>query len=221
MSTSDIWLVGDESACRAAQEWAQKRAPVVPIKMLAASDLAHRVADPSAGPRGPEPWLISVNSTAIIGRAVLERFGGRAVNIHPGRLPDFGGLYAVQWAVRLGESATVAVTTASADNALVVPTLAIATAGTRQTVTVQRNGTDTPVAVTTGITANGRTQVLTGLSDGDQIVLPSVTGTTDTSTQSPRGLFGGGGLGGGNGGTGGNNGTRGGTGGGSNSGTGR
>ena len=108
MSTSDIWLVGDESACRAAQEWAQKRAPVVPIKMLAASDLAHRVADPSAGPRGPEPWLISVNSTAIIGRAVLERFGGRAVNIHPGRLPDFGGLYAVQWAVRLGESATAA-----------------------------------------------------------------------------------------------------------------
>lgn len=108
MSTSDIWLVGDESACRAAQEWAQERPPVVPIKMLAASDLAHRVADLSAGPRGPEPWLISVNSTAIIGRAVLERFGGRAVNIHPGRLPDFGGLYAVQWAVRLGESATAA-----------------------------------------------------------------------------------------------------------------
>jgi multidrug efflux pump subunit AcrA (membrane-fusion protein) len=114
-------------------------------------------------------------------------------------------------AVRLGESATVAVTTASADNALVVPTLAITTAGTRQTVTVQRNGADVPVAVTTGVTANGRTQVLTGLNEGDQIVLPSVTGTTDTSTQSPRGLFGGG-FGGG---------PRGGTGGGSNSGAGR
>ena len=49
-----------------------------------------------------------MNSTAIIRRAVLARFDGRAVNIHPGRLPDFGGLYAVQWAIRLGESATAA-----------------------------------------------------------------------------------------------------------------
>ena len=49
-----------------------------------------------------------MNSTTIIRRPVLERFEGRAVNIHPGRLPDFGGLYAVQWALRLGESATAA-----------------------------------------------------------------------------------------------------------------
>jgi methionyl-tRNA formyltransferase len=49
-----------------------------------------------------------MNSTAIIRRAVLERFDGHAVNIHPGRLPDFGGLYAVQWAIRLGESTTAA-----------------------------------------------------------------------------------------------------------------
>jgi len=66
------------------------------------------VADPLTGPRGGEPWLIFMNSTAIVRRAVLERFDGHAVNIHPGRLPDFGGLYAVQWAIRLGESATAA-----------------------------------------------------------------------------------------------------------------
>jgi methionyl-tRNA formyltransferase len=108
MAASGIWLVGDELACRTAQEWAQECSSAVSIDMLAASDLARCVVGPSAGPRGPEPWLISVNSTAIIGRAVLERFGGRAVNIHPGRLPDFGGLYAVQWAIRLGESATAA-----------------------------------------------------------------------------------------------------------------
>jgi methionyl-tRNA formyltransferase len=108
MAASDIWLVGDELACRTAQEWAQERSSAVSINMLAASDLAQRVAAPPAGPRGPEPWLISVNSTTIIGWPVLERFGGRAVNIHPGRLPDFAGLYAVQWAIRLGESATAA-----------------------------------------------------------------------------------------------------------------
>jgi methionyl-tRNA formyltransferase len=108
MSASDIWLVGDETACRTAQEWAQKCPPGVAVNIVAAPHLADRLADPSAGPRGPEPWLISVNSTAIIRRTVLARFDGRAVNIHPGRLPDFAGLYAVQWAIRLGESATAA-----------------------------------------------------------------------------------------------------------------
>lgn len=108
MAASDIWLVGDEVACRTAQEWARESSSAVAINTVAASELARCVTDPFAGPRGPEPWLISMNSTAIIRRAVLERFSGRAVNIHPGRLPDFGGLYAVQWAIRLGESATAA-----------------------------------------------------------------------------------------------------------------
>jgi methionyl-tRNA formyltransferase len=108
MAASDIWLVGDELACRTAQKWAQESSSVVAINTVAASNLAQYAADPFAGPRGPEPWLISMNSTAIIDKAVLERFDGRAVNIHPGRLPDFAGLYTVQWAIRLGESATAA-----------------------------------------------------------------------------------------------------------------
>ena len=108
MVASDIWLIGDDVACRTAQRWAQKCASAVAIKTVAASDLAQRVSEPFAGPRGSEPWLISMNSTAIIRRPVLRRFDGRAVNIHPGRLPDFGGLYAVQWAIRLGESSTAA-----------------------------------------------------------------------------------------------------------------
>jgi methionyl-tRNA formyltransferase len=108
MAASDIWLVGDEVAYRTAQEWARDCSATVAVNTVTASDLGQCAADPFAGPRGPEPWLISMNSTAIIGRAVLKRFDGRAVNIHPGRLPDFGGLYAVQWAIRLGESATAA-----------------------------------------------------------------------------------------------------------------
>ena len=108
MAASDLWLVGDEVACRTAQEWAQECSSVVGINIVTASELTHRLADSLGGPRGLEPWLISMNSTAIIGRAVLERFDGHAVNIHPGRLPDFAGLHTVQWAIRLGESATAA-----------------------------------------------------------------------------------------------------------------
>lgn len=99
--------------------------------------------------------------------------------------------------LRLGQSANISVTTATADNALVVPSLAITTSGSRQTVNVMKNGTPTPATVTTGISANGRTQVLTGLSDGDQIELPAISSTLDTGTTTGAGGFGAGGLGGG------------------------
>jgi methionyl-tRNA formyltransferase len=107
-AASDIWLVGDEVACRTAREWGREGSSTVALHIIDASDFARCTADPFAESRGPKPWLISVNSTAILGRAVLARFDGRAVNIHPGRLPDFAGLHAVQWAIRLGENATAA-----------------------------------------------------------------------------------------------------------------
>jgi multidrug efflux pump subunit AcrA (membrane-fusion protein) len=102
-------------------------------------------------------------------------------------------------ALRLGQSASITVTTATADNALVVPSLAVTTSGTRQTVNVVKDGTTTAKQVTTGISANGRTQVLTGLSEGDQIELPAISATLQTGTGSTAGGgFGGGAFGGGN-----------------------
>ncbi|MDP9906901.1 MULTISPECIES: HlyD family efflux transporter periplasmic adaptor subunit [Arthrobacter] len=118
-------------------------------------------------------------------------------------------------ALRLGQSANISVTTATAKNALTVPSLAITTTGTRQTVNVMKNGTATAVTITTGITDNGRTQVLTGLSAGDQIELPAISSTLDTTGTTGRtgtgGLGGTGGFGGtgGAGITGGTGGTRG------------
>ncbi|WP_255771261.1 efflux RND transporter periplasmic adaptor subunit [Pseudarthrobacter sulfonivorans] len=117
--------------------------------------------------------------------------------------------------LRLGQSANISVTTATAKNALAVPTLAITSTGTRQTVDVLKNGTSTPVTITTGITDNGRTQVLTGLSAGDQIELPVISSTLDTTGTTGRtgaaGVGGTGGFGGtgGAGFTGGTGGTRG------------
>ena len=103
-------------------------------------------------------------------------------------------------ALRLGQSASITVTTATADNALVVPGLAVTTSGTRQTVNVVKDGTTTAKQVTTGISADGRTQVLTGLSEGDQIQLPAIPATLDTGTgtgSSAGSGFGGGAFGGG------------------------
>ncbi|MFH5879200.1 efflux RND transporter periplasmic adaptor subunit [Arthrobacter sp. NA-172] len=108
-------------------------------------------------------------------------------------------------ALRLGQSANISVTTATAKNALTVPSLAITTSGTKQTVNVNKNGTATAVTITTGITDNGRTQVLTGVSAGDEIVLPTISSTLDTTGTTGR--TGTGGLGGGTGGFGGTGGT--------------
>jgi hypothetical protein len=106
--------------------------------------------------------------------------------------------------LRLGQSADISVTTATAKQALVIPTLAITTTGSRQDVTVLRNGKPTPVTVTTGIAANGRTQVLTGLASGDEVELPVISstlqpGSPSTTTRGGAGTggFTGGGFGGG------------------------
>jgi HlyD family secretion protein len=65
---------------------------------------------------------------------------------------------------------------------------------------VVKDGTTTAKQITTGISTNGRTQVLSGLAEGDQIQLPAISGTLDTGTASTtgNGLGGGAGFGGGN-----------------------
>ena len=82
--------------------------------------------------------------------------------------------------LRLGQSANISVTTATADSALLVPTLAVTTAGNRQTVKVVKNGQTSTVEVKTGISSNGRTEVLSGVAEGDQIELPSIPATVET-----------------------------------------
>jgi hypothetical protein len=97
--------------------------------------------------------------------------------------------------LRLGQSATATITTASKQNVLRVASNAITTVGRLKTATVV-NGTATSiVTVTTGMTGNGETEVDSGLKAGDVVALPSTTGTTNTFN-----LLGGGGgslLGGG------------------------
>lgn len=48
-------------------------------------------------------WLLSVNSTMLVPPAVLDAPRCGALNMHPGRLPDYAGLHTHQWAIRNGE----------------------------------------------------------------------------------------------------------------------
>lgn len=49
-------------------------------------------------------WLLCINSTVLLPSALIDAFGGRALNSHPGPLPEYGGLHAHQWAIRNGET---------------------------------------------------------------------------------------------------------------------
>jgi len=48
-------------------------------------------------------WVLNINSTVILTKDILNipRFG--CLNLHPGKLPEYAGLYAYQWAIRNDE----------------------------------------------------------------------------------------------------------------------
>ena len=69
-----------------------------------------------------------------------------------------------------GMFADVTFHTDRADNVIVVPTEAILTGGQEQHVYIVEDGTARYVAVTTGLTGDGVTQITSGLTEGDQLV---------------------------------------------------
>ncbi|GAA4509703.1 hypothetical protein GCM10023191_071210 [Actinoallomurus oryzae] len=105
--------------------------------------------------------------------------------------------------LRLGQTATVRVTTASAENVLYVPAAAVKTAGGQSTVTVQQGGKQVARQVRIGVSGDQGTEIKSGLNEGDEVVITttSSSGSSGSSGGFPGG--GGGGIGGPGGGIGG------------------
>jgi UDP-4-amino-4-deoxy-L-arabinose formyltransferase/UDP-glucuronic acid dehydrogenase (UDP-4-keto-hexauronic acid decarboxylating) len=72
--------------------------PCLDASIVAEPDAAERIAALAAD------WLISINNIHRLPAAVLTLFPGRALNCHPGLLPDYAGLHTHQWAIRNGEA---------------------------------------------------------------------------------------------------------------------
>ena len=106
--------------------------------------------------------------------------------------------------LRPGQTATIQIVTARATNALYVPSAAVQTAGGQSTVTVLRNGKQVTVAVQLGVQGDQTTQILSGLTQGERVVIPTATtGPEGSPAGASRGSAGfGGGFGGGGGGAG-------------------
>jgi macrolide-specific efflux system membrane fusion protein len=112
--------------------------------------------------------------------------------------------------VRIGQTATVVVSTGSKSNVLYVPSAAVKTAGGQSTVTVLQNGKSVVKTVQIGLVGDSGTEIKSGLSEGDQVVIAIATpGSTGTTVRIPGGGPGGGGGIPGGGGPGGGGGGRG------------
>jgi multidrug efflux pump subunit AcrA (membrane-fusion protein) len=101
--------------------------------------------------------------------------------------------------VKPGMSASASVITGQASG-VTVPNAAVTGSGSLGTVTLVKNGEDVSQQVVVGLRGDSRTQIVSGVSAGEQLVitiaLPSLS-STSTSGSSGSGTLGGGGLGGG------------------------
>ena len=114
--------------------------------------------------------------------------------------------------IRIGQSAQISVTTASATNVLGVPSAAVTSSGTGDAAThsvtvVADDGTRTRTTVEIGVQGDSTTEITSGLTEGQKVLISVDTATgsgTSGTTQRGTGGFGGaGGFGGGAGGGGG------------------
>lgn len=96
--------------------------------------------------------------------------------------------------VKLGQTSQVDITTGSKTSVLRVSSSALTTIGGRTTATVRGSGGASRTAVvTTGLEGDTETEILSGLREGDVVVLPQQSGSGGSFTFPTGGL--GGGLG--------------------------
>ncbi len=89
-------------------------------------------------------------------------------------------------AVKTGMTANLNVIVAQHQNALAVPTRAIKTVNRQKMVTVVKNGQQVQTTVQTGLTSGSMTEIVSGLQEGDVVVMNGTTTTTAAATTGNR-----------------------------------
>ncbi len=93
-----------------------------------------------------------------------------------------------------GMSAQANIITATKSDVLVVPTSAIQTTNGSSSVQIMKNGRPQTTPVETGISSDTQTEILSGIAEGETVIIGTVqngTSQTQTSGSSPFGMFGG------------------------------
>jgi hypothetical protein len=126
------------------------------------------------------------------------KLNGHVVSVNP--LPDsgasagsvkYGATIALDGDVstlRTGQTANISVVVAQADAALQVPSTAVTGTGSTATVRALVDGVEQRRTVTVGVVGDQTTQIVSGLTEGEEIVVgtTAVTGSTGTGTAGGR-----------------------------------
>ncbi|SEQ19554.1 efflux RND transporter periplasmic adaptor subunit [Lentzea albida] len=91
--------------------------------------------------------------------------------------------------LRPGQSASVEITVAGATGVLAVPAAAVQTVNGESSVQVLENGAETRKTVEVGVRGDQYVEIKSGLSAGEEVVLPQVTTSTNQNRQQPAGQF--------------------------------
>lgn len=100
----------------------------------------------------------------------------------------------VNAALKDGMTANATVTVSKVVNALSVPNLAVSHTAGQSFVLVYSSGQQVQTPIDTGVVGDSFTEVVGGLNDGEQIVLPTIKAATGTGSTRGGGGFGGGGV---------------------------
>jgi multidrug efflux pump subunit AcrA (membrane-fusion protein) len=98
--------------------------------------------------------------------------------------------------IRPGMTANVTLVIASHDNVLHLPSAAIRGSGANATVTVLTSAGQVTTPVVVGIRGDTATEILSGVSEGQRVVVTTAAGTSTGASNNLSRLIGGGGLGG-------------------------
>ena len=102
----------------------------------------------------------------------------------------------LHFGLRPGMTASTQIVVSQAQGAVSLPSSAISRAGAQSTVTVVKGGKDVVEPIVTGIVGDSATQVVSGLSGGEQVVISTSTSLgSSASAGAATGRLGGGGLG--------------------------
>jgi macrolide-specific efflux system membrane fusion protein len=140
---------------------------------------------PPAGGALPEGLTLPEGSSPQAGTGFSGTFGSRAQS----QLPS-AATTTTSFQLRQGLTVTVNVIVARRTNVLLVPNTAVTKAGNQSYVQViTASGTTEKRAVQPGISDWQNTEITSGLSDGENIVVPKASTSASTTTQSnqPRG----------------------------------
>jgi multidrug efflux pump subunit AcrA (membrane-fusion protein) len=84
-----------------------------------------------------------------------------------------------------GMAVTASIVTNRKDGVITVPSNAVTTQNGESVVRIQANGKEQTVPVTVGIASDTETEIISGVSEGDQVITGTLTNQTQTGNESP------------------------------------